>query len=70
MLMASARGSLSIGTPNAFRQGQSWGRDPFFDQQHGPNTNGAARLRSTEGRAGQARGRGHAGASAASTNSA
>ena len=42
------------------------GSYPFFDPQHGPNTS-AARPRCTEARAGQPRGRGHAGASAAST---
>ena len=43
------------------------GSYPFFDQ-HGPNNEcGAARLRCAQARAGQTRGRGHAGASAAST---
>jgi len=54
------------------RQGQSCGRDrsyPFFDPQHGPNTNGVLRPRCTEARADQTRGRGHAGASAAAQSS-
>ena len=43
------------------------GSYPFFDQQHGPNTNVVLRARDAPARAAQTRGRGDAGASAAGT---